>query len=320
MKLVLVAVAAAILTLQAAAAAPTAAPSVYPPWQHGRNNPATQRGLEFTVPPVDDLADFHGNPFTAQLVIFLGGNYYFAMAPLAHAFVAEHPEFKGRLYYETIPPGLLERQMRAGGTITVGNMTWTAKPDVFTGGRSRVLQMQRAGLLTKPAVNFASNRLTLMVHKGNPAHITSLADLARPGLRLAMPNPAFEGVARQIQASLKKAGGVDLLQTVYGRKVANGQTILTHIHHRQTPLWLMQKRVDAGVTWLSEARFMEQSGHPIGNVRIPPADNTTATYSGAVVKHAAHPRAARLWLHFLASPRALKILEGYGFTPPPHTN
>ena len=35
----------------------------------------------------------------------------------------------------------------------------------------------------------------------------TLADLGKPNIRLVMPNPAFEGIVRQIEASLTKAGG-----------------------------------------------------------------------------------------------------------------
>lgn len=34
---------------------------VFPPWQRGQNNDTAARGLEFTVPEVDNLADFHGD-------------------------------------------------------------------------------------------------------------------------------------------------------------------------------------------------------------------------------------------------------------------
>ena len=290
---------------------------IFPPWQKGANNPVTQRGLEFTVPEVDDLPDFHGDPFNAKLVVFLGGNYYFSMAPLVKAFEAEHPEFKGKMYYETIPPGLLIRQMKAGGTITVGNMTWTVKPDVFTAGKLKVAGLVKDGTLEPQTVNFATNDLAIMVFKGNPAGIKGLADLGKPNVRLVMPNPEFEGIARQIKLSLKKAGGDGLETMVYDTKLKSGQTVLTHIHHRQSPLFLLQGLADAGVTWKSEAIFMEQSGHPITYVPIPDAQNTTAIYSAGVVKGAAHPQAARAWVNFLASPTALDILKRYGFKAPP---
>jgi molybdate transport system substrate-binding protein len=76
----------------------------------------------------------------------------------------------------------------------------------------------------------------------------------------------------------------------------------------------MQGRVDAGVTWRSEAEFQEQVGHPIGHVAIPAAD-ATASYAGAEVKGAPHPDAAKTWLDFIRSPEALQIFERYGFKP-----
>ena len=288
---------------------------VFPPWQHGENNDAINRGLEFTVPEVDVLADFHGDLSNPRLVLYVGGNYFFAMAPLVKAFEDSHPEFKGRIYWETIPPGLLEKQMDAGGTITSGNMTWTVKPDAYFAGLARVTDMVAKGKLVGPPMPYVTNTLTIMVPKGNAAHITGLADLAKPEVRAVMPNPQFEGIARQIEKSLVKAGGDALLKTVYTDKVQNGGTILTYVHHRQTPLFLMQGIADAGVTWQSEAVFQEQAGHPIEHVDIPPEQNTTAIYAGAAVKGAAHPKAAKAWLAFIQSPQSLAIFARYGFKP-----
>jgi ABC-type molybdate transport system substrate-binding protein len=307
--------AAVFLPLAAVCAEPIQPDAIFPPWQHGQNNDTTQRGLPFTVPQIDDLADFHGNVSDPKLVLYVGGNYFFAMAPLVAAFEQQHPEFKGRIYWETLPPGLLEKQIEAGGTVTSGNMTWTVKPDAYLAGFKKVQSLIDEGVLTGPAVPYVTNTLTIMVPAGNPGHIKGLSDLARPDLHLAMPNPEFEGVARQIDASLKKAGGDALATAVYKTKVADGATVLTHIHHRQTPLFLMQGRADAGVTWQSEAIFQERIGNPITHVDIPSAQNTTAIYAGAEVKDAAHPDAAKLWLSFVRSPEALSIFERYGFKP-----
>jgi molybdate transport system substrate-binding protein len=290
-------------------------PNIFPPWQHGANNDAVDRGVDFTVPQIDDLADFHGDLSDPKLVLYVGGNYFFAMAPLVQTFEASHPDFKGRIYWETIPPGLLVEQIKAGGRITSGNMTWTAKADAYFAGLRAVNALIAEGLLTGPAVPYVTNKLAIMVQKGNPKQIATLADLARPDLRLAMPNPAFEGVAQQIKASLGKAGGEALTKAVYETKVAEGSAMLTRIHHRQTPLFLMQDKVDAGVTWQSEAIFQEQVGNPISHIDIPDTQNTTAIYAGAEVAGAAHPQAARAWLDFIRSPEALAIFERYGFKP-----
>ncbi|MBN9511521.1 MAG: substrate-binding domain-containing protein [Alphaproteobacteria bacterium] len=288
---------------------------VFPPWQHGANSDVRDRGLEFTVPQIDDLADFHGDIADPKLVLYVGGNYFFAMAPLAQAFEKLHPEYRGRLYWETIPPGLLAQQIRANGVITSGNMTWTAKADVYLAGLRAVRALVKEGLLEDPVVPYVTNTLTIMVAQGNPHGITGLRDLADPKLRLAMPNPAFEGIGRQIQEALRKAGGEALVRAVYEAKVHDGSTVLTRIHHRQTPLFLLQGAVDAGITWQSEALFQEQIGQPIGHVEIPASVNATGIYAGAIVKGAAHREAGRAWLDFIRSPEALAIFARYGFKP-----
>ncbi len=312
--------AALLVGAPAWAQTPPGGEDVFPPWQKGANNDAADRGLLFTVPEVDDLADFHGSITDPKLVLFVGGNYFFAMAPLVAAFEAAHPDYKGRIYWETIPPGLLVRQIQAGGTITVGNMTWTAKADAYFAGLAKVKQLVTDGVLRGPAVPYVTNTLAIMVPKGNPAHITGLADLGKPDVKLVMPNPEFEGIARQIKASLVKAGGEALARSVYETKVRDGSTVLTHIHHRQTPLFLMQGRGEAGVTWRSEALFQEQAGHPITHVDIPDAENSTAIYAGAEVKDAPHPAAAQAWLDFIRSPAALAIFARYGFKPYTHAD
>ena len=81
----------ASLLLVAAVPVALGAPSelhtgIFPPWQNGQNNDTIDRGLDFTVPQIDDLADFHGDISNPKLVLYVGGNYYFAMASLVAEF------------------------------------------------------------------------------------------------------------------------------------------------------------------------------------------------------------------------------------------
>ena len=290
-----------------------AAQAQFPPWQGGTNNDAPDKGLAFTVAPVDTMVDFHGSLSDPALVIYASGNNFFTYGELVEAFAAGHPEYRGRVFYETLPPGLLLKQLQNGGTITSGNLTFTVKPDVMMAEQRASEGWAKQGLLAAQVVSFATNDLTIMVPASNPAHIASLSDLARPGLALAMPNPAWEGVAAQIRAALVKEGGEALGKAVYDDKVADGSTILTRIHHRQTPLWLMQGAVQAGVTWTSEAIFQEQIGNKISHVAIPPEHNVVAIYAAAMVAKAPHSAAARAWLKFIASDEAFAILAHYGF-------
>jgi molybdate transport system substrate-binding protein len=287
--------------------------ALYPPWSRGETPAVRDRGLEFTVAPADVMADFHGSLDNPLLVLFASGNYFFALEEAVAKFGEVYPQYRGRVFFETLPPGLLLKQIDAGGTVSSGNLTFTIKPDVYMAEQAASLELMRQGRLVGPVITFATNDLTIMVPNGNPARIGSLLDLGRRGVALAMPNPEFEGVARQIRSSLVKAGGEALADAVYGEKVRQGETVMTRIHHRQTPLFLMQHLADAGVTWRSEAIFQERIGNPIGHVDIPQEVNTLANYSAAAVTGAPHPEAVRMWLDFIESDVAFQVFERYGF-------
>ena len=301
-----------LAVLLAVAGATAASSQTVPPWSKGANNPAPQKGYEFHVTDVDNVPDIHGNPGDAHLVIFIGGNQFFVLPQLIAVFEQQHPELNGHIFYETLPPGILRKQIAANGAITLGNLTIQVKPDVYEAG-ARVLHSMEKGGEVNGVVEYATNDLEIMVPAGNPKGIHSLNDLARPDLRLSMPNPQWEGVANQIADSLRKAGGDSLYQAVYQDKVKDGKTVLTEIHHRQTPMRIMSERVDAGVTWASEVLFQQTIHNPIEGVVIPAAQNTTATYAGGVLKNAPHPQIAAEWLAFLKSEQAQTIYHQFGF-------
>ena len=283
-----------------------------PPWSKGRNAPAADKGFIFQVPDIDNVPDLHGNPEGAALVLFVGGNQFFVLPELISAFESHHPELRGHIFYETLPPGVLRKQMANNDTLTLGNFTLRVRPDVYAAGAEALGEMEKQTQVEKP-VPYVTNDLGIMVAKSNPKQIKSLRDLANPGIRVAMPNLEFEGVARQIGDSLRKAGGEDLFRTVYQEKAKAGSTYLTEIHHRQTPMRIMSGASDAGVTWSSEIRFQEKIGHAIEGIEIPKDENTTGTYAAAVVMNAPHAEAARAWIAFLLSPEAQNIYVEYGF-------
>ncbi len=290
----------------------TALAQAAPPWSAGRNDPASAKGYVFPVDSIDNVPDLHGNPVDARLVLFIGGNQFFVLPRLIAGFEAEHPELRGHIFYETLPPGILRRQMANDNTLTLGNLTLQVTPDVYEAGGRVVDEMARQGQVER-SVRYATNDLAIMVAAGNPKHIAGLKDLGQPSLRLSMPNPEWEGVSRQIAAALRRAGGEALYQSVYVSKVADGTTYLTHVHHRQTPMRIMQGESDAGVTWASEVRFQEMIHNPISGVAIPAEQNSTAVYAAGVLKTAPHAVAARAWVQYLTSPQAQKIYRDYGF-------
>ncbi|HEX3377967.1 MAG TPA: substrate-binding domain-containing protein [Candidatus Acidoferrales bacterium] len=285
-----------------------------PPWSKGENNPAADKGYEFQVPDIDNVPDLHGNPDGAKLVLFIGGNQFFVLPELITAFEKLHPDLRGHIFYETLPPGILRKQMDNNNTVTLGNFTLKIQPDVYEADFDVLAGMDRQNLVEKP-VSYATNILSIMVSASNPRKIRSLQDLGRPDVRLSMPNPQWEGIAKQSGDALRKAGGEPLFHAVYEEKVQNGSSYLTQIHHRQTAMRIMKGESDAGVTCSSEVRFQEKIGNPIAGIAIPADQNFTGTYGAAVLRNAPHAEAARAWVTFLNTPEAQAAYREYGFGP-----
>lgn len=274
-----------------------------PPW----NTPPESK-LMFTIPGVDNVPDLFGDINDPQLVIFFAGNQFMCVDDLLAGFKKDYPQYQ-RIFAETLPPGILAKQIESG-SITIGNMRITLKPDVYTAGRSTILQM--AGHFTDTTA-YAYNKLAIMIAKGNPKKIRGLEDLGRKEIRVSMPNPAWEGIARQIEQAFVNAGGENLRKTIMESKVHDSTTYLTQIHHRQTPMRILYNQSDAGPVWFSEAYYQQMINHPIEIVSIPDKENITVVYMAATLKTAPHPQAAKDFMNFLLTPAAKAVYKKYGF-------
>lgn len=283
---------------------------VEPPW-----NASPGPGKNFTVPGIDNVPDLYGDVVDPDLVVFFAGNQYMVVHDLVAAFQAAHPAYR-RVFVETLPPGVLIEQIQQGA-ITIGNLRITHKPDVFATGKGRMLELQRDAQWFDRLEDYASNRLAIMTALGNPQHISGWSDLADPAVQLCMPNPKWEGVARNvIIPALRTAGGDALVEAVYSTKLADGSTFLTHIHHRQTPLRIMEGRCGAGAVWYTEAYFHAViKRHAVGMVELPDAQNRYATYTAGVMRDAPHAEAANAFVQFLGSSEGQAIYRKYGFLP-----
>ncbi|MES2064389.1 MAG: substrate-binding domain-containing protein [Bacteroidota bacterium] len=275
-----------------------------PPW----NNPPESKVM-FTVPGIDNVPDLFGDINDPQLVIFFAGNQYMCIDDLLAAFKKEHPQYQ-RIFAETLPPGILAKQIM-GGSITIGNMRITLKPDVYTAGKSRIDQMPE--YFSRTAA-YAYNGLAIMVQKGNPKGIKGLKDLGRPDVRVSMPNPGWEGIGKRIEEAYVKAGTETLRKTIMETKVKDSSTYLTQIHHRQSPMRILYNQSDAAPVWYSEVYYQKMIKHPVELVEIPESENISATYVAGQLKNAPHAQAAKDFMDFLVGPAAKAIYRKHGFT------
>lgn len=277
-----------------------------PPW-----NTPPEAKVQFTIPGIDNIPDIYGDINDPQLVVFFAGNQFMVIDDLMKAFKLKYPQYT-RVLAETLPPGILAKQIKEG-SIVIGNMRITLKPDVYTAGKNRIDETPEWFSRTEL---YARNKLAIMTRKGNPKQVNKLADLGRSDVRVSMPNPEWEGIGKRIEEAYRKVGGEALRNTIMETKVKDSTTYLTQIHHRQTPMRILYEQSDAGPVWYSEVHYQKMIGHPIEYIEIPENENIKAQYYAGQLKKAPHPKAAKDFMDFLISKEANAIYSKYGFELP----
>jgi ABC-type molybdate transport system substrate-binding protein len=223
--------------------------------------------------PINYREDLHNLEYLndADLILFMAGNQFMVMEELLSAFQKRYPEIK-KIFYETLPPGLELRQILAGGA-RFGNMEIRVTPDIYTAVSNEAMQeLLKRGLIKEYFV-YLHNRIVLMVRKGNPLGIKDVKDLARDEVRISQPGP-LEDITRYIIEMYKKAGGEEFVHRIMEEKRAEGTTIFTLVHHRETPLRIVK---------------------------------------GTILNNAPHPENAKKFLEFIKSSEAQEIYAKYGF-------
>jgi ABC-type molybdate transport system substrate-binding protein len=277
-----------------------------PPW-----NTPPEAKVQFTIPGIDNIPDIYGDINDPQLVVFFAGNQFMVIDDLMKAFKLKYPQYT-RVLAETLPPGILAKQIKEG-SIVIGNMRITLKPDVYTAGKNRIDETPEWFSRTEL---YARNKLAIMTRKGNPKQVNKLADLGRSDVRVSMPNPEWEGIGKRIEEAYRKVGGEALRNTIMETKVKDSTTYLTQIHHRQTPMRILYDQSDAGPVWYSEVHYQKMIGHPVEYIEIPENENIKAQYYAGQLKKAPHPKAAKDFMDFLVSKEANAIYSKYGFELP----
>jgi ABC-type molybdate transport system substrate-binding protein len=268
--------------------------------------------------------DLHGLEDTqnAELVIFMAGNQFMAMDDLVAAFRQAHPGI-GPIYYETLPPKMELRQILAGGAMFRGKLI-DVRADVYTSVSFQGVEaLAAAGLVNADdCFVYLRNRIALMVPAGNPLGIGSVADLARDGLRISQPSPAHEDIAEHILAMYRQAGGDELLDRIMEAKLERKETLLTTVHHRETPERILSGQADTGPVWATEIEHARASGLPLEGIAIGPDldQRDRVRYYACPLKNGAHPRNGQRFLAFLKSSEACRIYQKYGFTPETDVN
>lgn len=276
---------------------------------------------DFPVIPSDRSDDLHNLKIadSSDLVLFMAGNQFMAMGEIVSAFQKEYPHIK-RIFYETLPPGLELKQILSRGAV-FGDKVLDIYPDIYTSVNEKAMKtLEQSGHINKEDYHlYLHNRLTLMVVKENPARINSVMDLARDDVRISQPDPENEDIAFLIMEMYRQAGGDGLVHRIMEEKRAEGTTIFTVVHHRETPLRITKKTVDVGPVWATEVIYAKVTSGLAFDVvepgeKLDQRDKTN--YYVCKLKNAPHPDNAGMFLDFITSSSAQKIYKKYGFVTP----
>jgi len=271
----------------------------------------------FPIIPADRSDDLHNIEIanSADLTLFMAGNQFMAMDEIISKFQDKHPDIK-KIFYETLPPGLELKQILSGGAIFKGK-TLHVRPDIYTSVNEKGMKiLEESGFINKNDYHlYLHNRLTLMVPEGNPAKIKSVLDMGRDDVRISQPDPENEDIAFHIMDMYRQAGGQNLVHRIMEEKRAQGTTIFTIVHHRETPLRILKKTVHVGPVWATEVIHAKSSGLAFDVVK--PGENLDQrekiNYYVCKLSNAPNPENGKKFLDFITSPSAQNIYKKYGF-------
>ncbi len=176
-----------------------------------------------------------------------------------------------------------------------------APADVYAAASPTYAQdLYRRGLVDRPRT-FARNRLTLIVPRSNPAHIGTISDLTRKGVRLVLAAPSVPAgkYARQVLARLRLSAALKNVrseeQSVKGvvAKVVLGEA-------------------DAGLVYRTDVRPVAGK---VRSIAIPARGQPTVLYQIAVVR-SGNKDAGRSFVARVLGPAGRRELVAAGFLVP----
>jgi molybdate transport system substrate-binding protein len=218
------------------------------------------------------------------LTVFAAASLMDALRTIGKTFEAAHPGTKIEFSF-------------AGSSTLVRQIMEGAPADVFASADEESMEKVRA-LISSPQI-FAGNRLAIIVGKGNPRKVTSLADLAKPGLTIALAAPVVP-IGRYAREAFAKAG----VAVPASSSEIDVKAVVTRVSMGEA---------DAGVVYTTD---VAAAGDVVQGVAIPDAQNVRAKYPIATVKASKNEQGAFAFVRYVLSPEARRILGAVGFLAP----
>lgn len=214
--------------------------------------------------------------------------------------------------YETANPGTTVTISTDSSSALETQIEQGAPADVFlSADTTNPRKLVDAGMADGAAVDFAGNKLTIIVPFDNPAKIATPADLAKAGIKViaAGDEVPISKYAKQLVDGLAKEAGYPAdFAAAYGRNIASKEDNVKAVVAK-----IELGEGDAGIVYVTDAKASSK----VAAVDVPDSANVPATYAGVVVKASKNAAAAKAFLDWFSGPDGQAILGGFGFLPPP---
>lgn len=260
------------------------------------NTPPTGPTLQATQAqaPVNTTADRSA----PTLVVFAAASLTGAFQEIGQSFEAANPGV--RVSFNFAGSQILRTQLEQG-----------AVADVFASADQKNMDLLVAeNLVVADAIQqFATNSLIVIIPANNPGSVQSLADLARPGLKLVLADASVPagGYARQVLAKMSQDAtyGADFNTKVLSNVVSNETDV------KQVVTKVELGEADAGIVYVTDA----VAAPGLLTLTIPDNLNVIASYPIAVLTTSPEPDLAKAFEIYVTSPSGQAILAKWGFGP-----
>ncbi|MET8833842.1 molybdate ABC transporter substrate-binding protein [Micromonospora sp. NPDC004540] len=218
----------------------------------------------------------------------------FAAASLTETFTKLGKDF------EAAHPGTRVVFNFAGSSALATQITQGAPADVFAAASPATMKtVTDAGDAAGTPAVLVRNQLVVAVPEGNPDRVASLADLARPGLKVALcaeQVPCGAAAKSALAAAGVRLTPATLEQDVKGAlaKVKLGEA-------------------DAALVYRTDVR----GAAGLAAVEFPESARAVNDYPIVVLTHAGNPAGARAFVDHVRSDAGLAVLTAAGFQAPP---
>lgn len=215
--------------------------------------------------------------------------------------------------FEAANPGVTVVNNFAGSQQLAQQINQGAPADVFASANlAQMAVVISGGEVTSGTQQiFATNLLTIIYPKDNPAKLSKLQDLANPGLKLVLEDstvPAGAYALTFLEKASKEPGfGLDFNARVLNNVVSyenDVKVVLTKVALGEG---------DAGIVYTTDAAAADPS--KVSQIIIPDVLNVVASYPVAPVNNSLNLDLARVYIDYLLSTDGQNILAKYGFIP-----